>query len=300
MLRAPCDTGLFKKIWNHCWVIQKPAAQIIYLCCDRNSGPSLKSAEQERRYARSIPAKVYDVSEQYVAPDPKVIFLPSQQTKKTLWSSVTNGQRMSNWSLFLAQLIYTWVMDIDVIAVCQYYGETHLSDLAELWVKTTQNTYLPIHEMVMVLGPSRRCAALCLQSDWQRYNYHTLNPTSATTDDILNRLRAHKFLSNKSTLLKLLPPTEDTFLLHPKRGRSCVNFLIHIAKPDTPASKEFGCSVDNGKAAPIPSTKPAWPVSMNKTIPCGCAKSCRCQGLASKYSRLNTLEFSDTSSESVY
>jgi len=38
--------------------------------CDRYSGPSLKSAEQERRYGRPKPANVglYEVSELYKAP----------------------------------------------------------------------------------------------------------------------------------------------------------------------------------------------------------------------------------------
>ncbi|KAJ4931779.1 hypothetical protein JOQ06_010219 [Pogonophryne albipinna] len=38
---------------------------------------SLKSAEQEQRYARSKPAKVYEVSEQYTALDPKEFFAVS-------------------------------------------------------------------------------------------------------------------------------------------------------------------------------------------------------------------------------
>ena len=48
--------------------------------------------------------------------------------------------------------------DTDIIAMCLYYGATHLSDLAELWVRTAQNAYLPIHEMVVALGPSQCCA----------------------------------------------------------------------------------------------------------------------------------------------
>lgn len=83
--------------------------QIIHFCCDRYSGPSLKSAEQVKRYTRSKPAKMYEVSEQFTAPDPKE--LQPQLTKQIFWaSSVTNGVRMSNWSLFLAQVISTWVV----------------------------------------------------------------------------------------------------------------------------------------------------------------------------------------------
>lgn len=51
--------------------------QIIRFCCDKYSGTSLKSAEQEKRYARSKPAKVYEVSEQFTAPDPKEFFAVS-------------------------------------------------------------------------------------------------------------------------------------------------------------------------------------------------------------------------------
>ena len=40
-----------------------------------------------------------------------------------------------------------------------YYGATHLHDLPELWVRTGQNAYLPIHEMVLALGPAQ-CRAM--------------------------------------------------------------------------------------------------------------------------------------------
>jgi len=40
------------------------------------------------------------------------------------------------------------------------------------------------------------------------------NRSDAFEDCDLAKLRAHKFLNNMSTMLKLLPPTEDAYLLH--------------------------------------------------------------------------------------
>lgn len=51
--------------------------EIIHFCCDRYSGPSLKTPEQEHRYARPKPAKEYEVSIHYTAPDPREFFAVS-------------------------------------------------------------------------------------------------------------------------------------------------------------------------------------------------------------------------------
>ena len=168
------------------------------------------------------------------------------------------------------------------------------------------------------------------------------NPDDIITDDLLNqarhltiavytstadyfegsdlgKLRAYKFLNNKSTLLKLLPPTENAFLLHLKQAAlaTLIDKSAHIAKPQIPSFTEFGWSLDKGNLVPLPSTQPAWPVSMKKAISCGCVKGCqrncscakkavpcyigcRCQGLATKCSRIHTAttESRDSSSDS--
>ena len=56
------------------------------------------------------------------------------------------------------------------ITTCLYYGATHLHDLPELWVQRGQNAYLPIHEMVVALGPTVSCHAPHPQPEWQRHN----------------------------------------------------------------------------------------------------------------------------------
>jgi len=99
---------------------------------------------------------------------------------------------------------------------------------------------------------------------------------------------------------------------HPHRQGSIIGYL-----PLIPASPtDLAVLEEDGKPVPIPSTQPAWPASMNKTISCGCVKGCqkncscvkkaihcyigcRCQGLATECSRTQyttTLE-SDSSSE---
>ncbi|KAJ4933448.1 hypothetical protein JOQ06_030276 [Pogonophryne albipinna] len=63
--------GVIAERYRHLLLIDvPPGTDIIHLCCDKYSTISLKSAEQEQRYARSKPAKVYEVSEQYTARDP--------------------------------------------------------------------------------------------------------------------------------------------------------------------------------------------------------------------------------------
>lgn len=44
--------------------------------------------------------------------------------------------------------------DTYIITMCFHYGATYLRNLPELWVRTAENTYLPIHEMVLALGAS--------------------------------------------------------------------------------------------------------------------------------------------------
>ena len=195
--------------------------------------------------------------------------------------------------------------DTDIIIVCLYYGATLLNNLLELWVRTAQNAYLPIHEMVVALGTSQCLAmpfihSLSGRDTMASYPYFTGkkawfkssmnvdtptlqsfgdNPTDEVTDDIikqardftitvyttaadhfadsdLGKLRTYKFLNNRSTLLKLLPPTEDAFLLHLKRAAlaTIIDKNAHIAKPRIPSCTDFGWSLNDGKAVPIPST----------------------------------------------
>ena len=61
-----------------------PNTDMIHFCCDRYSGPSLKTAEQEHRYVHSKPAKEYEVSAQYTAPDPQEFFAVSENKANLL------------------------------------------------------------------------------------------------------------------------------------------------------------------------------------------------------------------------
>lgn len=84
----------------------------------------------------------------------------------------------------------------------------------------------------------------------------------------LAKLRVYKFLNNRSTLLKLVPPTEKAFDLHLKRAAlaTIIDKNAHIAKPDIPSFTEYGWILSDGNAVPCPSTEPAWPMSMEKAI----------------------------------
>ncbi|XP_034027542.1 uncharacterized protein LOC117511756 [Thalassophryne amazonica] len=136
----------------------------------------------------------------------------------------------------------------------------------------------------------------------------------------LAKLRTYKFLNNRSTLLKLLPPTENAFLLHLKRAAlaTIIDKNGHMAKPDLPQYMDFRWSMQYDSLFPVPATKPPWPQDLRKAMSCHCIKGCkrncscskkdvpcyegcRCQGLATKCSRVqytDTMESSDSRTES--
>jgi hypothetical protein len=97
------------------------------------------------------------------------------------------------------------------------------------------------------------------------------------TNSGLDELRACKFLNDRSTLLKLLPPTEDSFLQHVRRAAlaTLVDKSAHISKPNIPAHTDYGWTLDGDKLLPIPSTKSAWPEQRTNAISCGCTKGCQ-------------------------
>ena len=90
----------------------------------------------------------------------------------------------------------------------------------------------------------------------------------------LGKLRAYKFLNNKSTLLKLLPPTEDAFLLHTRRAAlaTLIDKTAHVAKAASPPYEEYGWVLDNGTPVPVASTQPACPQQMTKLCPAAARK----------------------------
>lgn len=122
----------------------------------------------------------------------------------------------------------------------------------------------------------------------------------------LAKLRAHKFLNNRSTLLKLLPNTEGAFLYHLKRAAlaTATDKNAHVGKPQIPPQYEnYDWALKDGKLVPVTTTQPAWPQSKSKVIAFGCTRGCekncscskknitcyigcRCQGTAEKCSRV--------------
>ncbi len=98
-------------------------------------------------------------------------------------------------------------------------------------------------------------------------------------DDIAN-LRAHKFLRQKSSaLLRLLPPTDDSFVQHVKRCAlaTITDKRAHLAEPDIPPCQNFGWSVENEEQTPHPvySTQNHWPELMTHSLSCKCKTGCK-------------------------
>lgn len=96
------------------------------------------------------------------------------------------------------------------------------------------------------------------------------------SDTSLDAMRAYKFLNNRSTLLKLLPPTEDALLQHVRRAAlaTLTAKTSHIPNPTAVAVSEYGWSLVDNKPVPVMSTQPAWPQEMKNAVSCRCNKGC--------------------------
>ena len=92
----------------------------------------------------------------------------------------------------------------------------------------------------------------------------------------VGKIRLDKFLNNKSTLLKLLPPTENAYEQHVKHAAlaTAIDESAHICKRNVEPCEDYGWIVDNGYLMPVQSTRQAWPQQMIHTISCGCTKGC--------------------------
>jgi len=141
----------------------------------------------------------------------------------------------------------------------------------------------------------------------------------ATAYHVFNQTRSKSLvlLNNRSTMLKLLPPTEHTCLLHLQRAAlaTIIDKTAHVAKPQLPPFVDYGWALEDGKLVPVLSTQPAWPQTITKAIACGCTKDCnkncscarknvacyigcRCQGSATKCSRVKYTAAFDSSDSS--
>lgn len=85
----------------------------------------------------------------------------------------------------------------------------------------------------------------------------------------LNAMRAYKFLSNRSILLKLLTPTEDAFPRHVRRAAlaTLTDKTSHIPNPTPVSVSAYGWSLVDNKPGPVMSTQPTWPKKMKTQFP---------------------------------
>ncbi|KAG1656369.1 hypothetical protein GQR58_023997 [Nymphon striatum] len=261
----------------------------IHFCCDRYYANSLKSAERASRGETG--GKVYEVSDQFRAPDPKAFFdvsenkaalleylcdnwvigesvNPHQSIKlflsggfRDIHKSVllTNGNespvtelqstheeadtRLLLHSIYATQVegvkrIVMYANDTDVIVLAVYYYKTKLKKLVldEFWMKTQQDSYLPIHKIA-----------------------NTLDADFNATD------------------LKRLPSTEDAFLLHLERSAyACIiDKTAHIANPVIPEPTEYGWISEGDNMIPHQMRNPSWPADAAKATNCSCKKGCQ-------------------------
>ena len=172
----------------------------IHFCCGRYDTNNLKASQHQHRYAKSEKAKLFEVSEQYIALAPQDFF-PISANKEALlnflcikWSQdeelksslgsiclyLGGGFKNATESVLVSKgtvnevaelqstqneadtriilhSIYSFqkegservvihVNDTDVIVSCVYYTSTLLKELPEMWFRTTQSSYLSIHQ----------------------------------------------------------------------------------------------------------------------------------------------------------
>ena len=103
----------------------------------------------------------------------------------------------------------------------------------------------------------------------------------------LGKHQVYTFPNNKSTLLKVLPPTESAYEQHLRRA-------VLTCKPNVEPREDFGWTVDNGYLIPVQLTRQSWPQQIihtisivaiaetahvrRRTLPVGLYLGCRSQG----------------------
>ena len=97
----------------------------------------------------------------------------------------------------------------------------------------------------------------------------------------LGKHRVYKFPNNKSTLLKVLPPTESAYEQHLRRAAlaTAIDKSAHICKPNVEPCYDYGWTVDNGYLMLVQYKRQSWPQQMVHTISCGCTKACTVEPL---------------------
>ena len=103
------------------------------------------------------------------------------------------------------------------------------------------------------------------------------NKNEDFSESSLSKLRAFKFLNNKSTLLKLLPPTDDAFMQHLKRAAlaTIIDKSAHNPKPKDICIEDYGWTLVDDNPVPVMATLPPWPEQMNTAVCCKCTKGCK-------------------------
>ncbi|KAG1656448.1 hypothetical protein GQR58_023929 [Nymphon striatum] len=324
------------------------------LCC-RYYANSLKSAERASRGETG--GKVYEVSDQFQAPDPKAFFgvsenkaalleylcdnwvigesvNPHQSIKlflsggfRDIHKSVllTNGNespvtelqstheeadtRLLLHSIYATQVegvkrIVMYANDTDVIVLAVYYYKTKLKKLGldEFWMKTQQDSYLPIHKIANTLDADL-CRALPLihslsgrditsypffigKTTWLQKDktvpldyiasYAEAEDDYSLTKDVIDQA-SQLFMASNATDLKRLPSTEDAFLLHLERSAyACIiDKTAHIANPVIPEPTEYGWISEGDNMIPHQMRNPSWPADAAKATNCSCKKGCQ-------------------------
>ena len=190
--------------------------------------------------------------------------------------------------------------DTDIVVICVYYASTFLRDSylpiheiaaalgpaisralpfihslsgrdntsypyftgKKTWIKSSMQIDIPALEDFADgdQGPARITAEVVKQAKELVVSVYANNGDMFEGADP-GKLRVHTLLNNKSTLLKLLPPTESAYEQHIKRTAlaTAIDKSAHIGKPNVEPCEDYGWTVGHGCLKPVQSTRQAWP-----------------------------------------
>ncbi|KAG1686778.1 hypothetical protein GQR58_008588 [Nymphon striatum] len=234
----------------------------IHFCCDRYYANSLKTAERASRGETG--GKVYEVSDQIRAPDPKAFFDVSE-----------------NKAALLEYLCDNWVIGESVnphqsikLFLSGGFRDIHKS------VLLTNGNESPVTELQSTHEEADTRLLLHSIYATQVEGVKRIVMYANDTDVIVLAVYYYKTKLKKlgnATDLKRLPSTEDAFLLHLERSAyACIiDKTAHIANPVIPEPTEYGWISEGDNMIPHQMRNPSWPADAAKATNCSCKKECQ-------------------------
>ena len=142
----------------------------------------------------------------------------------------------------------------------------------KIWLNRSKATYIPALEAFRDPDEGQPCITPEVISQVLIAVYTNKDDDFMGAE--LGKVKVYKFLNNKSTLLKLLSPTEDALISNicdVQHWQLCWTRLHTLASLTSNHVKIMGGLWMMASLYQCRPHKPAWPQQMTKTISCGCS-----------------------------